>query len=337
MHLPPDEQRSEKQDQVRELFLGNWEQSWFNPDCINWFPTRSADGYRNRVRLRIMESGVLGFFNSDKSVECAVLEPALKTVLSELKRRSAECRAELKAFSYAELRTPDLQGRPALYLGGPSPGERSDCRRLQRVFEDHLLAMEGLTPDEQWPLGKYRITDEVYQCVPVGGFMQVNSLINAALVGEVCRRAVGSGVERVVDLFCGSGNFLLPLSAAGVAGWGVELSQRSVQGATLAAREQSLPAQFMAMDADSWCSEAVLHKSPPDLLVLDPPRAGLKDVAPVLASWQVPQVAYCSCNPRSLLRDLRIFVEHGYTITDLVLFDMFAHTDHVEILAWLRG
>jgi 23S rRNA (uracil1939-C5)-methyltransferase len=169
-------------------------------------------------------------------------------------------------------------------------------------------------------------------------FIQVNAALNRALVGRVVE-LLGLGADsRVLDLFCGLGNFTLPIArrAAGVVG--VEGEAALVARARAnAARNGIGNAEFFSADlagadlgAASWAQRPFSH------VLLDPPRAGAREVLPLLGRVGARRVVYVSCHPGSMARDLGIMVhELGFELLAAGVADMFPQTTHVESLAVL--
>ncbi len=166
--------------------------------------------------------------------------------------------------------------------------------------------------------------------VPAGAFSQVNPHVNRALVEAVLAGARARGVHRIADLHCGAGNFALALAAAGFEVRGSDLAEAGVLAARRAAQAQGLDASFEVGSA------AQAAKPSAELVLLDPPRTGDKDAATALAADPPAHIAYVSCDPATLARDLRILVDGGMVLDDVQGWDMFPHTPHVEALAWLR-
>jgi 23S rRNA (uracil1939-C5)-methyltransferase len=161
--------------------------------------------------------------------------------------------------------------------------------------------------------------------------------VNRLLVESLLAGARARGVGTFADLFAGAGNFALPLLALGCRGVAVESSELAVDGARKAAAAQSLPFDgFVRADATNHARRLAKGGQRFDLVVIDPPRAGVKrgldQMARLCAGW----IALCSCNPVTLARDLRTLVDLGFVIESVEAFDMFPHTHHLETLVWLR-
>ncbi len=163
--------------------------------------------------------------------------------------------------------------------------------------------------------------------------MQVNAGVNAELVATAVRLAAVQPTDRVLDLYCGLGNFSLPLAQRAGALLGVEgdagLVARAVRNAT---RNGIANAKFVTADlmAAGW----PFYRERWDVVMLDPPRTGAEAPVAELDSTGVRRIVYVSCHPATLARDARVLVErHGFALHAARVFDMFPHTHHVEALA----
>lgn len=169
-------------------------------------------------------------------------------------------------------------------------------------------------------------------------FIQVNAAINRALVSRVAELLGAGPADRVLDLFCGLGNFALALARRAGHVVGVEGDAGLIARARAnAARNGIGNAEFhvgnlAAEDvAESRWWGGVTH------VLLDPPRAGAREVLPAIARLAPRRIVYVSCHPGTLARDLGILVhEHGYVLKAAGVLDMFPHTTHVESMALLE-
>lgn len=167
-------------------------------------------------------------------------------------------------------------------------------------------------------------------------FFQTN--VRAA---EVLQRYVVDsvrGASRVVDLYCGSGLFSLPLAASGVRVTGIEESRQAIRDAEANARLNEIPASLARFKA-SRVEDAVraLSRDQWDAAILDPPRQGCADevLEAVFQEMRPSRVTYVSCNPEALAAELPGIVQCGYKIDELRAVDMFPHTDHIEAVVRL--
>jgi 23S rRNA (uracil1939-C5)-methyltransferase len=172
-------------------------------------------------------------------------------------------------------------------------------------------------------------------------FIQVNGELNAQMVARAVEMLAPAPGQQVLDLFCGLGNFSLPLARSGAHVVGVEGDAGLVARARANAELNGIGniefvcgdlAQSSAVDA-GWARRAY------DKVLLDPPRAGAQEVLPVIARCGARDVLYISCHPGSLARDAGILVhEHGFALRAAGVMDMFPHTAHVESAAlFTRG
>lgn len=148
-----------------------------------------------------------------------------------------------------------------------------------------------------------------------------------------------SGASSVLDLYCGSGLFSLPLAARGIRVIGVEENRQATTDAAANARLNRIPAsrtRFVAGRVEDAVHTASLERW--DAVILDPPRQGCSDAVleAVFQDMAPPRVVYVSCNPESLAAELPGIVQCGYIVEDLRAIDMFPHTGHVEAVVRLK-
>ena len=170
-------------------------------------------------------------------------------------------------------------------------------------------------------------------------FVQINAQINQALVGRAVELLSLTPASSVLDLFCGLGNFTLPLARNAGHAVGVEGDQGLVERARHNARLNGISnAEFHLADLGKpldasvpWLQESYTH------VLLDPPRAGASEVLGSISRLNPQRVLYISCHPGSLARDLGLLVhEHGMSLVAAGVLDMFPHTTHVESMAILE-
>jgi 23S rRNA (uracil1939-C5)-methyltransferase len=166
-------------------------------------------------------------------------------------------------------------------------------------------------------------------------FIQVNRDINVGMVDAAIRLLQPGPEDVLLDLFCGLGNFTLPLARRARQAVGVEGDPALVAKARAnAARNGIGNAEFAAENLFEPAKFGAWAKQRYDLVLLDPPRAGAVELLPCVAQWQPRRVVYISCHPGSLARDTGILVRDlGFTLTEAGVMDMFPHTTHVESIA----
>jgi 23S rRNA (uracil1939-C5)-methyltransferase len=170
-------------------------------------------------------------------------------------------------------------------------------------------------------------------------FLQTNTAMAERLYG-LARDAAGlTGGETVWDLYCGIGTIGLTLAREALTVWGIEVSEESVACALENAEVNGIAnAAFFAGNVGQVVDELLERSGAPDVVVVDPPRAGLAGKAlRRLGRIGAPRLVYVSCNPTTLAGDVKVLhSEHGYELLRATPVDMFPHTPHVECVALLQ-
>jgi 23S rRNA (uracil1939-C5)-methyltransferase len=169
-------------------------------------------------------------------------------------------------------------------------------------------------------------------------FFQTNTEMAEVLYGLAADFAALEGWERVYDLYCGIGTIALALAPRAGEVWGIELVESAVADAIAAAQRNEIAnAHFFAGDARLALPELLARAGRPDVLVVDPPRAGLsqKVVRRIIESGP-KRIVYISCNPTTLAPNAAQLVEAGWALRRVVPVDMFPQTHHVECVALLE-
>ncbi len=174
-------------------------------------------------------------------------------------------------------------------------------------------------------------------------FIQVNKKQNERLIDEITGFLSAAAEERgkifnsALDLFCGYGNitlflqgFVKKIKGVDIAGPGIELAKKSLE------LNNARNITFESQDAEKSLKKEKERGSLYDLVVLDPPRRGVKGMAPLIAGLGPEYVIYVSCDPMTLMRDLKVFAEMDYGIKKISLIDMFPRTYHIESVSFLR-
>jgi 23S rRNA (uracil1939-C5)-methyltransferase len=170
-------------------------------------------------------------------------------------------------------------------------------------------------------------------------FLQTNTAMAERLYG-LAREAAGlTGSETVWDLYCGIGTIGLSLAKDALTVWGIEVSEESVACALENSELNGVTnAAFFAGNVGEVVEELLGRSGPPEVVVVDPPRAGLASKAlRRLGEIGAPRLVYVSCNPTTLAGDVKALCgEYGYELRRVTPVDMFPHTPHVECVALLE-
>ena len=350
-HLAPSAQLASKQRELAETLerIGKvTPREWLAPiEGPTW-------GYRRRARLGakyVAKRGrVLVGFRERRKPYVAALErceilaspvDALITPLAEL-LTGLEARQSIPQIEVAvgELVTV-LVFRVLEEL---SSGDRAALLAFEAEHGLRVYVQRG-GPDTVQPLQGEPV--RLHYSLPAEGlrfeflptdFVQINAEVNRALVAHAMTQLQAGPQDRVLDLFCGLGNFTLPLARRAREVVGVEgdaaLVERARHNATLNALHN---VSFKAANLFDPAVLAAVMGGPFDRVLLDPPRAGALEILPQLAALAPRRVVYVSCHPGTLARDLGLLChEHGFQLVAAGVIDMFPHTHHVESIAVLE-
>jgi 23S rRNA (uracil1939-C5)-methyltransferase len=167
-------------------------------------------------------------------------------------------------------------------------------------------------------------------------FTQVNSALNRVMISRAMRLLDPQPGERIADLFCGLGNFTLPIARSGAQVLGIEGSDALVRRAQQNADHNGLAGntEFIAMNLFEMTEESFAKLGHFDKLLIDPPRDGAFELVKSLGGDNAPKrIVYVSCNPSTLARDAAELVQRGYVLKAAGVMNMFPHTSHVESIA----
>lgn len=322
----------------------------------NIIPPLSANshGYRRKARLGVRyvikkEKLLIGFrekngrYLADLSA-CTVLHPAVGLKLREI----AELICDLsiaREIPQVEVAIGDTE--IALIFRTMVAVSPEDHIKLQNFgkcheFQIYIQANSPALVEKIWPqdsveylkytLPQYKLE---YLFYPTD-FTQINLELNRLMVDQAIAFLELSGQDTVLDLFCGLGNFTLPIALQAGHVIGIEGSTEMVKRAEKnALHNQVHNAEFYAADLMTKnTTKAPWLTRQYDKLLLDPPRAGAQDILPSLKHFLPRTIVYISCNPATLARDAgEIVNEHGYRLTHAGIMNMFPHTTHIEAMA----
>jgi len=202
---------------------------------------------------------------------------------------------------------------------------------LQPGGLDTVVALTGDAPPLRYSLAEF---DLKLEFLPTD-FVQINAELNARMVTRAVEQLQPASTDSVLDLFCGIGNFSLPLARRARRVVGVEGDDALVERARSNAELNRIQnAEFHTADLTASCSALPWAAEAYDRVLIDPPRAGAKEILPLIARSVASCVVYISCHAGSLARDAGILVrEHGFSLVSAGVMDMFPHTTHVESMA----
>lgn len=321
-----------------------------------------AWGYRHRARLsaRLVEKkgGVLVGFHEKRSSfiadmnECHILPKHISALITPLRQMIYQLsinnrmpQVEVAVGSDVDIlvfRNMDaITDADVAILKGFSDQYSQSGRPLQ-------MWLQPKGPETCYPIYPldaprltYRLADfNVEMPYYPTEFTQVNPDINNVMVARALRLLDPQAGERIADMFCGIGNFTLPIARSGATVHGMEGSQalvkRAVENATHNGLQDKVSYEMANLFDVTEESLAALGKF--DKMLIDPPRDGAIQLVKAFTEETAPQrLVYVSCNPSTLARDAGILVHtKGYTLKSAGIVNMFPHTGHVESIAWFE-
>lgn len=209
---------------------------------------------------------------------------------------------------------------------------------VQNVNPKRGNIIMGETTRTIW--GKDTITDKLGDLtfhISARSFFQVNTEQTVLLYGKAVEYAGLTGQETVIDAYCGTGTITLFLAGQAAKVYGIEIVKPAIADAWQNAQTNKIEnVEFIAGDAVEVMPELYRSGVRPEVIVVDPPRAGCEPkVLETFVKMKPERIVYVSCNPASLARDLAILAEQGYQTVEIQPVDMFPHTHHVECVAKL--
>jgi 23S rRNA (uracil1939-C5)-methyltransferase len=306
--------------------------------------------YRRRARLGVKyvhkKGRVLaGFREREKPYiadlqRCEVLQEPLRALPRDL-AALVETLAIREKIPQVEVAAGDAATALVFrVLAAPGPEDEEKLADFAARFRVQIFLQTGgldtvrpLHP--HYPPLTYAVDDGlVIEFAPVD-FIQVNREVNVSMVAAAIAHLAPTPDDRVLDLFCGLGNFTLPLAKRAGSVVGVEgVSALVSQAQANAARNGVVNAAFFKEDLFETAQFGPWANERYDLVLLDPPRAGAAAVLARMAHWRPRLVVYISCHPGSLARDAENLVHsQGFKLTCAGVMDMFPQTTHVESIA----
>ncbi len=208
---------------------------------------------------------------------------------------------------------------------------------LHTIVEDDSGGTEGPTG----VLGEERLREELCGLkleMSHGAFFQTNTEMAERLYAVAADYAGLTGTERVFDLFCGIGTIGLTLAARAGEVWGLEIVPEAIADAERNAEANGISnARFLVANARTGVRPLLERAGQPDIVVVDPPRAGLSQkMVRRLIECEAPRIVYVSCNPTTLAPNAAQLTEAGYSLRRVRPVDMFPQTPHIECVALLE-
>src|SRR5215213_4363206 len=288
---------------------------------VDILASERIDGIREAVKAWCREEGLTAW---DRESQTGVL----RNLVVREGRRSGQVQARGVTSPGAAFRVAEL--------AAATPADSFLWTRAEGVAEttrggDTQLVKGAAVLEEELSGLRFRISPDA--------FFQTNTEMAETLYGAAAELAALSGRETVLDLFCGIGTIALALALDSAEVWGVELVEEAVRDAIENAKLNGIDnTSFFAGDVRLVMRELLERSGSPDVIVVDPPRAGLSQkVVRRIIEADAQRIVYVSCNPTTLAPNARQLVDDGgYVLTAVRPVDMFPQTPHIECLALLE-
>lgn len=350
-HLSQEAQLQLKQNYLLEHFshIGQ-----VQPETLVSPLTGPEWGYRRKARLGVKyvakkHSVLVGFREQRRGflaelTRCEILHPSVGERILSLRELVGQLEAK-EAIAQIEMAVDDMQS--ALVFRNLVPLTESDQNVLRTYAQTHdlYIYLQPQGPEDLislWPTEipvpglEYTLpSEQVSIRFAPSDFVQINTEVNQQMVPQALRWLELQATDRVLDLFCGLGNFTLPLAKRAAHVTGIEGEAKLLKRAHGNAQRQGIENidYHVANLADKHLDAPWMHQAY-DKVLFDPPRSGAIEIIQALALTQVERIVYVSCNPSTLARDAGELVhKKGFKLKQVGVMDMFPHTAHVEVMA----
>lgn len=337
-HIPLTLQRESKQ----KALIHRLQQLQREPIIFEPMLVGEGTHYRRRARLSIAlqkNQLVMGFrkANSQQIIalsECDILEKTLSDLLPDLQQLILQWQHK-KRLGHIELIHADNGIAMLLrHIGELSP---TDKKQLLYFAQQKHISLFVMTDEQQinhWCGDKpfYQI-DDLTLYFSIRDFIQINAALNKKMVATAVDWLELNQADNVLDLFCGMGNFTLPLAKHAGNVVGVEGVQAMIEQAKQNTEQNQLDnVTFFQTDLAQSFSQQPWAKRHFNKVLLDPARSGALFALDHLCELQPERILYISCNPATLVRDAEKLLQTGYRIQKSAIIDMFPHTGHLETM-----
>lgn len=303
--------------------------------------------YRRRARLSInffKGELLIGFRQSESNKiinidHCPVLVEQLDDLLIPLQSCLRQIKQK-KALGHIELIAVD--SGIIIVLRHTELLTEQDSHLLKQFAEIHNISLYLHGDNLVHVFGNkehYYLIDQLKLTFSPLDFIQVNNQINQKMVNKALEWLDISSNDKILDLFCGMGNFSLPIAKYCQSITGVEGVEELVEKAKLNAKlnQDKIQAktQFFTCNLEDKQQFPIWNQTVFDKVLLDPARAGAYNATAEIVKLSPSKIVYISCNPATLARDCKLFIEEGYNIAKIAILDMFPQTKHIESMLML--
>lgn len=300
--------------------------------------------YRRSARIGVNQLAdgepIVGFRRKQSNLlcqidNCEVLDQRLENIFSVV-RDALQDAGDIKMITHLEIDLGDSGG--FLTIRHVKNINAELRQKLQQIADQYQLTLNFAGNDasqNEQPSAQvcYQLSNEKLW-FRNGDFIQVNAGINQQMIDQAISLLAPQDNDQILDLFCGLGNFSLPLARTGAQITGIEGNISMVHQAAFNAEQNQLEnCEFHCANLTESLTGVHWYRKGYNKILLDPPRAGAATIIPQLTALKPEKILYISCNPGALARDSLLLKEQGYSLEQFLVMDMFPQTHHIESMA----
>jgi 23S rRNA (uracil1939-C5)-methyltransferase len=354
-HMEYSFQLQAKHDIIKDLLLRSGHPDLRHSATLLMAPLASPQqvSYRQRIRLQVDDQQIVGFHKRRSHTcvaikDCLLAKPVINDCLEKLHQQKSFDKLLAQTDALEILLNPDSSRISILihFKRKPRPADKQYAKELTEslpqvdgiFFMGNAFAVTGHS-SLSYTLPPIPLHTEKSLCLSweSGGFCQVNIEQNRTLIQTVLDFCQIRREDTILDLFCGMGNFSIPLAEKAGTVLGIEGQASAIRSAKKnSAKANQRNTEFIKQPIHQACKELVQDNRMFDCIVLDPPRQGVPGLARELGSLCSKRMVYISCDPATLCRDLAELLDQGFILKTLQPVDMFPQTHHIEMIALLE-
>ncbi len=312
-------------------------------------------GYRSKARLSVKyvkkrNEVLVGFHEKNHSYVTSTEEcPILHASVGKKIKLLSKLISSLSIYPYIpQIEIACGNEVTALVIRNLQNFSENDLKLIKAFASEHNFQIYSQSGgiDSIQPINTSQETKELYYTLlsqnikitfVATDFTQINQAINTQLVTHVLNLLEIKTEDTVLDLFCGIGNFTLPIATKCQKVVGIEGNKTAIIRANQNAECNNIKnIEFHVADLAKELPNAIWNQKQYNKILLDPPRTGAEELCKQIKKFKAQQIIYVSCNPATFARDIKIIIGDGYELESLTLADMYPHTSHVEVIGLLK-
>ena len=317
---------------------------------IKIIPSDKSIGYRNRIRLQFKSKLGIGYFSQGTNYlipikKCFLARAPIRKLMPYIFSFFKEYKVDIKG--QIELISPPKDTN--VFCTISTNESKKAFKILEALIQNGFIKGGALLSKKQIFIGEYTLKwpyninlrdlkKEFFIETKPGSFSQVNWQQNLKVINKIIHEAENIVCNKVVDLYSGFGNISIPISLLGKEVISVEQNPLAIEALKENIKKLGIKNIKIKCDkAENYVKELIKNKKNIDLLILDPPRKGAKEVIKAIKNKRISHIFYLSCSPATFSRDIKTLLDYNYKIKEIIAYDFFPQTYHVETLIHLTN